>query len=119
MILFTGGCIGRVLRDYHTFQADRLLYESAGTNWETAWHDRLLWNVEWYIGIMVLLAIAWIIISIMWRRRRGTNPAGVSEDTKYGMVKGEKNEEEDNCIGSVALPDDHDAYCLWKGHAYR
>ena len=52
MVLFTGGCIGHILREYHRFQADRPIYESVGVNWEAAWHDRVMLNVEWHVGIM-------------------------------------------------------------------
>ena len=85
MLLFTGGCIGHVLRDYHTFQADRNVYESAGISWDTAWHDRLMLDVKWYVGIMAILVIAWTILLIMGRRRYDLKFTGVSEDAKYGI----------------------------------
>ena len=65
MVLFTGGCIGHILRVYHRFQADRPIYESVGVNWEAAWHDRLMLNVEWDVGIMAILLIVWIIVLFM------------------------------------------------------
>jgi len=77
LIFFTGGCIGHILREYHRFQADRPLYESVGVNWETAWHDRLLLDVEWYVGIMAILVIAWIIVSVMGKNGRGQRIQGV------------------------------------------
>lgn len=70
MLLFTGGCIGHFIRDYHTFQANRPVYESSGVSWEAAWHDRLLLDVKWYVGIMALLLIIWIIVSVMGNRRK-------------------------------------------------